>query len=68
MRRLNSIDDPLARRLVKLHRNCGSGHGACDSGSPGEPMAQRTSWGCETTALIADHFDVTYPEVAHEPG
>lgn len=27
MRRLNSIDDPLARKIVALHRDCGSGDG-----------------------------------------
>lgn len=30
MRRLNAIQDPLARRLVALHRDCGSGSGVCD--------------------------------------
>lgn len=27
MRLLNSIDDPLARRVLALHRDCGSGGG-----------------------------------------
>lgn len=27
MRRLNVIQDPLARRLLVLHRDCGSGSG-----------------------------------------
>ncbi|WP_426562513.1 hypothetical protein ACPPVT_17590 [Angustibacter sp. McL0619] len=58
MRRLNAIDDPLARRLLALHRDCGSGSGECDCGDdePGE----RQGWGCETTALIASHFGVDY--------
>lgn len=30
MRRLNAIQDPLARRLLALHRDCGSGSGMCD--------------------------------------
>lgn len=61
MRRLNSIDDPLARRVLALHRDCGSGNGPCDSGSEGEPIARRADWGCETTSVIAHHFDVDYP-------
>ena len=61
MRRLNSIDDPLARRVLALHRDCGSGSGACDGGFDGEPMAQRRDWGCETTAVIAHYFEIEYP-------
>lgn len=62
MRRLNTISDPLARQLVALHRDCGSGTGICDSlDDDPEPMRSRSSWGCETTALIADHFGVEYP-------
>jgi GNAT superfamily N-acetyltransferase len=30
MRRLNAIEEPLARRLLALHRDCGSGSGVCD--------------------------------------
>ncbi len=30
MRRLNAINDPLARKLIALHRDCGSGSGVCD--------------------------------------
>jgi len=63
MRRLNSIGDPLARRLLKLHRDCGSGSGECDSADDNPvAIADRSGWGCETTALIADHFGVEYPE------
>lgn len=61
MRRLNSINDPLARRILALHRDCGSGRGACDSGFEDEPIARRVDWGCETTSLIAHHFGVEYP-------
>jgi hypothetical protein len=63
MRRLNAIQDPLARRLVALHRDCGSGSGVCD-GLDGEsvPISERSGWGCETTEIIAEHFDVLYPE------
>ena len=67
MRRLNSIDDPLARRILTLHRDCGSGSGACDSGFEGEPIAQRVDWGCETTSVIANHFGVDYPAAPPEP-
>ena len=67
MRLLNSINDPLARRILALHRDCGSGTGACDSGFEDEPIARRIDWGCETTAVIADHFAVEYPAAPPEP-
>ena len=62
MRRLNTINDPLARKLLALHRDCGSGTGVCDSlDDEPNPMNRRSNWGCETTELIADHFGVEYP-------
>ena len=62
MRRLNAIEDPLARKLVALHRDCGGGSGPCDSvDDDPEPMNHRNSWGCETTEVIAAHFGVSYP-------
>jgi hypothetical protein len=61
MRRLNAIDDPLARKLLALHRDCGSGTGQCDSGEDNVPMVERADWGCETTSVIATHFRVVYP-------
>jgi len=62
MRRLNSIDDPLARKLLALHRDCGSASGVCDADEDDpDPMARRAGWGCETTQVIADHFGVEYP-------
>ena len=61
MRRLNSINEPLARMVLALHRDCGSGSGTCDAGFDGEPIAQRVDWGCETTAVIAHHFRIEYP-------
>ena len=61
MRRLNAIDDPLARKILHLHRDCGSGSGTCDGGFDGEPMAHRVDWGCETTGVIAQHFQIEYP-------
>lgn len=67
MRRLNSIDDPLARRILALHRDCGSGSGACDSGFEDEPIDRRVDWGCETTSVIANHFGVEYPAAPPEP-
>lgn len=61
MRRLNSISDPLARRVLALHRDCGSGSGTCDGGCDGVPIAKRVDWGCETTAVISHHFGIEYP-------
>lgn len=62
MRHLNTINDPLARKLLALHRDCGSGTGVCDSlDDEPDPMDRRSTWGCETTGLIADHFGVEYP-------
>lgn len=61
MRRLNSIDDSLARKLIALHRDCGSGSGICDA-IDDEPMSDRPAdWGCETTTIVADHFGIEYP-------
>lgn len=63
MRRLNGINDPLARQILKLHQDCGSGAGVCDSCEEDPvPIAYRRDWGCETTQLIAEHFGVAYPE------
>lgn len=61
MRRLNTIEDPLARRLIALHRACGSGTGPCDAGDDEVPMNSRFDWGCETTDVIAHHFGIEYP-------
>lgn len=67
MRRLNSINDPLARQLLKLHQNCGSGDGECDDSEDDcVAIAQRADWGCENTEIIATHFGVEYP--ARPPG
>lgn len=60
MRRLNAIDDELPRRLLELHRDCGSGTGVCD-GIDVEPAARGIGWGCDTTALIADHYRIEFP-------
>ena len=62
MRRLNTINDPLARSILALHRDCDSGSGVCDSDEEPPPIADRRGWGCETTELIADHFGVEYPD------
>jgi len=56
MRGWNAIDDPLARKILALHRDCGSGTGECDSID--HESGERQGWGCETTALIAAHFAV----------
>ena len=61
MRRLSGITDPFARQILALHRDCGSGTGVCDFGLGHRPMAERVTWGCETVALIAHQFGVTYP-------
>ena len=63
MRRLNAVQDPLARRLVALHRDCGSGSGVCDGLDPESvPISKRSGWGCETIETIAQHFEVQYSE------
>jgi hypothetical protein len=64
MRRLNAIEDPLACRILALHRDCGSGTGECDSDLDEMPMAMKADWGCETTAAIAMHFGVAYSAAA----
>ena len=62
MRRLNTINDPLARKLLELHRDCGSGSGVCDDiDDDPDPMDRRAGWGCETTEIIAAHFGIEYP-------
>ena len=61
MRRLNGINDPLARRILALHRDCGSGNGPCDQWDEPVPIAERRFWGCETTEVIAAHFQVEFP-------
>ena len=63
MRRLNGISDPLARRVLPLHRDCGSGMGPCDDfDDDAGGVAGRQGWGCETTEVVADHFGVAFPE------
>jgi hypothetical protein len=60
MRRLNAVNDPLARSIVALHRDCGSGEGECDLNlDEPVPMAERTNWGCDTS-LIAAHYGIDY--------
>lgn len=62
MRRLNAIDDPLARKVLALHRECGSGTGPCDDTDDDPlPSAERTTWGCATTEIVASHFGVVHP-------
>lgn len=67
MRRLNSINDPLARRILALHRDCGSGTGPCDSDFDDEPDNHVADWGCETTSEIAAHFGIDYPVAPPDP-
>lgn len=66
MRRLNGINDPLARKILKLHQDCGSGTGECDSGLE-EPGRRMGFWPCETVELVADHFGVEYPRAPSRP-
>lgn len=62
LRRLNGIRDPLARQILALHRDCGSGSGVCDGCDSGStPISGRTHWGCETIEVVAQHFGVEYP-------
>ena len=60
-RRLNAITDPLARKIIELHRECGSGNGECDSGDEFDPGDRQPYWGCDTVALVASHFNVEFP-------
>ena len=63
MRRLNGVRDPLARQLLQLHQDCGSGQGVCDSVDDDfVDITQRSGWGCETTEIIATHFGLEYPK------
>lgn len=67
MRRLNAIKDPVARRVIEHHRNCGSGEGECDSGLDDPvPMAERSHCGCDTTSLIAQQYRVEYRNPADD--
>lgn len=60
-RRLNAITDALARKIINLHRECGNGTGECDSGDEFDPDSRQPYWGCETTALVAAHFNIDFP-------
>lgn len=63
-RRLNTITDPLARRLIELHRDSGSGTGECDPVDDLDDVdaGPRIGWGCETTRLIAEHYNIASPD------
>lgn len=58
-RRLNSINDPLARKILALHERCGTGDGECDGEEA--PEGDLAGWPCPTTQLVADHFGIEYP-------
>lgn len=58
MRRLNAIKDPLARRLIALHRDCNGGEGLCDSCEAGGARDSGVSWPCETLEAIAEHYGI----------
>lgn len=59
-RRLNTIDDRLARDLIRLHGDCGTGQGECDQVET--PNERFGTWGCATTATIAHHFNIQFPD------
>ena len=62
MRRLNAIRDPLARQILVLDRECGSGTGTCDNADDVVPeIADRLRWGCKTTEVIAGSFRCRVP-------
>jgi hypothetical protein len=62
MRRLNGIEDPLARRILALHRYCNNGIGNCDACEPENGVtAGLIMWPCETTEAIARHFGIQHP-------
>ena len=66
MRRLNSVRDPLARKIVALHSECGSGDGPCDDQTGDSVLPDPWSWwACETLELIAEHHRVEYPPRPH---
>lgn len=63
MRRLNTIKDGLARRILALDRDWGAGNEVCDSADDeAVPWAGRRDCGCGTTAIIAARFGVEYAE------
>ncbi|MCW2825721.1 MAG: hypothetical protein JWQ91_2638, partial [Aeromicrobium sp.] len=67
IRRLNTISDSLARTLIDLHRDCGSGDGVCDDTEDlDDRPARRAEWGCETIGTIAQHFAIEYPSEMDE--
>lgn len=61
MRRLNSIEDPLAREILALHRDCSDGIGNCDACEPENGVRVGLTWPCETTEAIARHFGIQHP-------
>lgn len=60
MRRLNSINDPLARRIVDLHRDCGTGTGPCDDVDGDDE--QWPGWGCDTVEVVAEYYSIEFPD------
>lgn len=61
MRRLNSIDDPLARKILALHRDCDDGIGNCDACESEDGERVGLIWPCETIMVIARHFGIEHP-------
>ena len=59
MRRLNAIEDPLARQLIALHRDCGDGDAVCLACDSKEGPSPR--FPCETLELVAAHHGVSWP-------
>ena len=58
MRRLNAINDPLHAASLPCTATADPGRDS-DLDKP-VPMTERTTWGCETTSLIAAHYAIEY--------
>lgn len=61
MRRLDSIEDPLARKVLALHRDCDGGIGNCDACESEGGFRVRVTWPCDTIEAIARHFGIEQP-------
>ncbi len=61
MRRLNAVEDPLARAILALHRDCSEGIGNCDACEPEDGETVGLTWPCQTTDVIARHFGIEHP-------
>lgn len=73
IRRLDAIDDPLARKVLDLHgRKTLYPRDAvwmCEGCDPGEHAQGPPDWPCQTVALIGEHFgiDLTFAVLYARP-